>query len=261
MIRNFPSKMNPPSGLHSASPAQTLEPQDFVVKNPATPTGLHNLLSHPYSMATICTSSLPGHGQSRNRLTGAVPSGRRNAKMIERQRRREMKTLYSELRSLLPDENLRGKRSVSDQVEAAVNYILYLQQKIEDLSTERDKMKTIANSKRNASVSLDDQQFSCKQKISKSQLFRQSDGDQFPSVEVKSTGLGIQVSTKTFEHQIVYSDLLQALEEAGLQVLSAVRFAMDNNKVFHTIHTKVDDHNALNIETLNEKVWHFIMNG
>lgn len=251
--------MNFPSGSHSASPAHV--PQGFVDRNPATPTGHHNLLSNPYSMATICTSSLPGHGQSRNRLTGAVPSGKPNAKIIERKRRREMKTLFSALRSFLPDENLRGKRSVTDQVQAAVNYILHLQQKMEDLSTERDKLKAIAKSERISNVSLDGEQFSCNQIICKYPLFRGSDGDQFPAVEIKSVGSGVQVSTKTFEHQILYSDLLQALEEAGLQVLSATRFAINNNRVFHTIHSKVHDLNAFKIETLNEKLWHFIRTG
>eukprot|EP00253_Pinus_taeda_P007565 PITA_07565 len=235
----------------------TLHGHGFVDRNPATPTGLHDLLDHPYLMATSCTSSLPAHVQPGNRLTGAVPSAKRNAKTIERQRRREMKTLFSTLRSLLPDENLRGKRSVTDQVEAAVNYISQLQQRIEDLSAQRDNMKAKANSRRNANVSLDGLQLSYNQKICKSPLFR----DHFPAVEIKSFGLGIQVSTKTFEHHIVYSDLLQALEETGLEVFSAAVFAISNNRVFHTIHAKVHDLKAFNVDILYEKLWHLIING
>jgi len=81
--------------------------QGFVDRNPTTLTGLHDLLGQPYLMATICTSSPPAHVHSENGRIGAVSSARRNAKTIERQRRREMKALFSALRSLLPDENLR----------------------------------------------------------------------------------------------------------------------------------------------------------
>lgn len=250
--------MDFPSGLYSTSTSPADVPQGFDERNPATPTGFHDLLSHPSSMATIFTSSV----QSKNRLTGAGPSEKRNAKMIERQRRREMKTLFSTLRSLLPDENLRGKRSVSDQVQAAVNYVLSLQQKVEDLTTERDiKMKAKVHSERNENVSLDGVQFSSNEKTGKSQLFRESDRDQFPAVEIKSVGSGVQVSTKTFEHQILYCHLLQALEEAGLEVLSATCLAIKTNRVFHSIHTKVHDLNAFDIETLYQKLWHLISNG
>jgi hypothetical protein len=55
---------------------------------------------------------------------------------------------------------VQGKRLVSGQAQVAVNYILPIQQKIEDLSIERDKMKAIANSKRISNVSLDGVQFS-----------------------------------------------------------------------------------------------------
>ena len=60
---------------------------------------------------------------------------------------------------------VQGKHLVSVQVQVAVNYILPIQQKIEDLSIERDKMKAIANSKRISNVSLDGVQFSCNIKI------------------------------------------------------------------------------------------------
>jgi len=165
--------------------------------------------------------------------------------MIERQRRKEMKVFFSRLRSLLPEENLRGKRTVSEQVLEAVNYVCHLKRKIEDLSAQREKTKV--NSDQNAKVSFEN--FCCK-----TPPFGGSDRE-YPAVKINSVGSGVQIWTNTLEDEIVYSDILLALEEGGLEVVSAASSAI-NNRVYHTIHCKVFDLNTLNIQTLYQKLWH-----
>lgn len=205
------------------------------------------VLSNPPLLQTICNSSPPSDGQACTRLPGSVPADKNNHKMIERQRRKEMKVLFSQLRSLLPEENIRGKRAASEQLLEAVNYVRYLQQKIEDLSAQRDKQKV--NSDQNAKVSF-------RKFCNKTQPFGGSDRE-CPAVNIKSVGSGVQIWTNSLEHEIVYSEILLALEEGGLEVVSASSSAV-KNRVYHTIHAKVFDHNTFNIENLYQKLWHLI---
>jgi len=215
----------------------------FDSYNSETPAGLSN----PPLLQIFSNSSPPTDGQSWNILPGSATADKRSHKMIERQRRKEMKVFFSRLRSLLPEENLRGKRTVSEQVLEAVNYVGHLQRKIEDLSAQREKMKV--NSDQNAKVSFE-------KFWDNTPPFGGSDRE-YPAVKINSVGSGVQICMNSLEHEIVYSDILLALEEGGLEVVSAASSVI-NNRVYHTIHAKVFDLNTFNIHTLYQKLWHLI---
>jgi len=166
-----------------------------------------------------------------------------------------MKTLYSKLRSLLPEENLRGKRAESDQVLGAVSYICHLQQKIEDLSKERDRIKgKLDRKEKDSFLSV---QFSSNDKSCSKHLPLQGSDGKFPTVKINSVCSGVKISLNAYEDQIVYSNLLLALEEWGLEVVNATSSSV-NNMVFHTIHNKVSSIDYFNMDDLYEKLWHLI---
>ncbi|CAL9243158.1 unnamed protein product [Arabidopsis halleri] len=147
----------------------------------------------------------------------------------ERQRRQEMASLYASLRSLLPLHFIKGKRSTSDQVNEAVNYIKYLQRRIKELSMRRDELMV----------------------LSRGSFLGSSNDDSKEEVEMMSrknhvvvrqclVGVEIVFSSRCCGGQPRFSSVLQVLSEHGLCLLNSISSIVDD-RLIYTIQAEVND--------------------
>ncbi|GLJ20788.1 hypothetical protein SUGI_0379040 [Cryptomeria japonica] len=147
----------------------------------------------------------------------AQPSKQIIHKMIERKRRKDTNFLYSELRSLLPEERIRRKRSVSNQLDESINYIRHLEQQIKDLTKERDKKKIRA---------------ACFKGIEISKPLEFYD-EGFPSIKIKSFGSDtLQVYINSIQNQIALSDVLLVFEECRGEVVNVASSVTNETNAF-----------------------------
>ncbi|XWS48364.1 hypothetical protein CRYUN_Cryun13aG0069900 [Craigia yunnanensis] len=155
---------------------------------------------------------------------------------IERQRRQEMATLYASLRTLLPLEYIKGKRTISDHMNGAVSYIKDLQKRIDELSAKSDELEKLSGSRGF------DQGTSSNDSFPSSAVVRQS----FYGVEVViSTGLGPQALT--------LSRVIELLLEEGLDVVCCISTRIDGGLI-HTIQSEVSDLTCVDVPGLERKL-------
>ncbi|CAI0404048.1 unnamed protein product [Linum tenue] len=124
-----------------------------------------------------------------------------------------MSTLHSSLISLLPHHSLKGKRSMSDHMGEAVNYIKHLESNIGELSSKRDKLK-----RSSSSSAVDQQQHSTN--TTGGSRRRNGSGS---SVTVRPHSAGVEVVTSSdkgggFE----LSRVVEAVIQEGFDVTSCV---------------------------------------
>ncbi|KAJ8449335.1 hypothetical protein Cgig2_002467 [Carnegiea gigantea] len=140
---------------------------------------------------------------------------------VERQRRFEMSSLHASLRSLLPLDYVKGKRSMSDHIDMASKYIQHLQEKIKVLSDQRDALKSErCNSK------------ACDYQVSVNPW--------------NNGGVEVIVCTTTscggcYDQGLPLSRVLQFLIKQGLDVVSCTS-NKGNNKLVHSIQAQVLHH-------------------
>ncbi|XP_057869412.1 transcription factor bHLH118-like [Cryptomeria japonica] len=168
--------------------------------------------------------------------SGTIMSSKDIHKFVERRRRRDMKTLFSALRSLLPEEYVMGTCSTVEQLSESANYINHLHEKIKKLTQTRQEMR--------------------KEKLCRNLSFSVP-SETCPIVRVSCHDWGVLVSTNTPKCQIVLSDLLLVLGNSGLDIVSAVACVM-NDKVFHTIHAKIGELHSFDIKTSYQSIWNLV---
>ncbi|KAK9672711.1 hypothetical protein RND81_12G119000 [Saponaria officinalis] len=140
---------------------------------------------------------------------------------IERQRRQEMATLYSSLRSILPLEYVKGKRTTSDHIDEATKYIKDLERNIKMLRDKRVQLKETICSSSNKSLHKND---GC-------------------NVSIKSFSKSIEIEISTGvvdENPFPLSSVLKVLDEEGLDVVSCVSTRV-NDRIIYVTHCQVEE--------------------
>ncbi|GLU22997.1 hypothetical protein SLE2022_390320 [Rubroshorea leprosula] len=146
-------------------------------------------------------------------------SSRTDRKLVERNRRNQMKALYSKLNSLVPHQNSREPMSLPDQLDEATNYIKKLQTNLERMKERKDGLMGMVR-RRNAS---------------------RSSGIKCPEIKIQEMDSALEVVLITgLDGQFIFNETIRILHEEGADIVNA-SFSVVNDIIFHTIHCKVGD--------------------
>ncbi|KAJ4915599.1 Transcription factor bHLH55 [Raphanus sativus] len=172
---------------------------------------------------------------------------------IERQRRQEVTSLFKHLRYILPVQYVKGKRSSSDHVHEAVNYIKDLEKKIKEVSEKRDRIKrSITHPSPAGYCPIRSLAASCSSSSS-SNCF--CVGDTHVDVKVRTCLVGIEiVASCCFRLESRLSSVLQLLvQEQCFNVVSCISTRL-HLRFLHTIFCEVEKGIEINFSELQEKI-------
>ncbi|EFH64248.1 hypothetical protein ARALYDRAFT_475056, partial [Arabidopsis lyrata subsp. lyrata] len=170
---------------------------------------------------------------------------------IERQRRQEVSSLFKSLRTLLPFQYIQGKRSTSDHIFQAVNYIKDLQTKIKELNEKRNQIKKSIR----GTTTIEE----CTSSLSSTSTLSSSCscvGDKHITVVVTPCLVGVEIimSCCLGRNKSGLSSVLQMLaQEQRLSVVSCLS-TRRQQRFMHTIVSQEDDGKKINILELKDKI-------
>ncbi|KAK8551535.1 hypothetical protein V6N13_119994 [Hibiscus sabdariffa] len=152
-------------------------------------------------------------------------SSRPDRKLMERNRRTQMKALYSKLNSLLPHHNSRRPASLPDQLHEAAKYIRKLQMDLERVKEKKDSLMRVERWNDTRS--------------------RRINEPKSPEIQIHEMGssLVIGLTTDTNSGRFIFNQTIRILHEEGAEIASA-SFSVVDDTVFHTIHLTVGHESA-----------------
>ncbi|KAK7412354.1 hypothetical protein VNO78_03809 [Psophocarpus tetragonolobus] len=163
-------------------------------------------------------------------------------KLIERNRRNQMKALFRKLNSLVPHQRSKEAISLPDQLEEATNYIKKLQVNLEKM---KDKKNMILGIERpNYATTNGGKAVAVGLKLS-------------PRVEIQLVGPALEVVLITStDSQFIFSETIRILQEEEVDVVNA-SYKVIEDAVFHSIHCQVSD-SSNGAARISERLKNFI---
>ncbi|KAF9670755.1 hypothetical protein SADUNF_Sadunf13G0101700 [Salix dunnii] len=153
-----------------------------------------------------------------------ISSTKTERKLIEKNRRTQMKTLYSKLNSLLPDQNIKEPLPLPDQIDEAISYIKSLEER---LKRAKERKEGLTSSRKRS--------FACTH-------------DPTPTATPKSPQLKIQelgpaleiVLTSPPDNHFLFCEIIRILNEEGVEVVSANVQVLEDS-IFQVLHAQMKE--------------------
>ncbi|KAK2447278.1 transcription factor bHLH162 [Trifolium repens] len=167
-------------------------------------------------------------------------SSRVDRKIIEKNRRIQMKDLHNKLNSLLPHQTSKEAISMPDKLEEATNYIKKLQINLEKM---KEKKNFLLGIQRSTNVNMDRTK-----KL----------GLKSPKIEIQQFGLVLEIVLITcLDSQFLFNETIRVLHEEGVDIVNASS-KVNEDSVFHSIHCQVGEFSN-EAARISEKLKKFIL--
>ncbi|XP_010057407.2 transcription factor bHLH162 isoform X1 [Eucalyptus grandis] len=150
-------------------------------------------------------------------------SSRPDRKRTERNRRNQMKALFSELHSLVPPQSPTEKTlSLPDQLGEAANYIRSLQVKVEKMREQKEQLLEVG-------------------KINTTMNSGPMIGFKSPEIRIWNNKSILEVVLVTgLDGQFMFNETVQVIHEEGADIVNASSSYV-GDAMLHTIHAKVGE--------------------
>ncbi|CAK9323715.1 unnamed protein product [Citrullus colocynthis] len=147
-------------------------------------------------------------------------------RIVEKNRRIQMKNLCFKLNSLLPDHDSKdASLALPDQIDEAIKYIKELEKKVNSAKEKKNQLQR----KNKSSINIDSSSSSS------------SSSSASPQLKINQMGKSLEIVLSSgLDDQYLLSETLRILQEEGIEVVSA-SFSVSRNSVFHTIHAQLGD--------------------
>ncbi|KAJ7946990.1 transcription factor bHLH36 [Quillaja saponaria] len=168
-------------------------------------------------------------------------SSRTDRKTIEKNRRNQMKDLYSKLNSLVQHQTSRepAATSLPDQLDEATNYIKKLQMDLERMREKKDIL--MGNENPNMTMNVG----------------KRMVGLRSPEIEIKEIGSALEIVLITgLDCQFMFNETIRVLHEEGADIVNA-SFSVVEDTVFHSIHSKVGE-TGIGAARISERLKKFV---
>ncbi|XP_010927034.2 protein IRON-RELATED TRANSCRIPTION FACTOR 2 isoform X2 [Elaeis guineensis] len=164
------------------------------------------------------------------------PTRKLNHNAYERDRRKKLNTLYSSLRSLLPETDQSKKLSIPSTVSRVLKYIPELQRQVEKLTRRKEEILLMVSRQEEHG-------------------HNSTGGIIYPIVSATCLNNKEVMLQICFLHKAVclpFSKVLRVLEGEGLQLMNASTFTTHADKTFYTLHLQARESRSIECQIFCE---------
>ncbi|KAF7822978.1 transcription factor bHLH162-like [Senna tora] len=167
-------------------------------------------------------------------LASSSSSTKIERRIVEKNRRNQMKILYSKLTSLLPNFNSKEMMGLPDQIDEAIKYIKSLEAKVKMGEEKRDGLVGKKRSNNNY----------CGSSSSAGCNYFGSYGNETlksPQIEIHEMGSSLQVVLISgLDNQFIFYEIIRILHEENVEIVSANSSLAADHSMHHIVHAKIE---------------------